>query len=40
VEVDEAECARRVPDFSIEKAGGMAMRNYHATHEDGSVADS
>ena len=40
VEVDEAECARRVPDFSIDKAGGMAMRNYHATHEDGSVADS
>ena len=40
VEVDEAECARRVPDFSIEKAGGMAMRYYHATHEDGGVADS
>ena len=34
------ECARRVPDFSIEKAGGMAMRYYHATHEDGGVADS
>lgn len=40
VEVDEAECARRVPDFSIDKAGGMAMRYYHATHDDGSVADS
>ena len=40
VEVDEAECARRVPDFSIESAGGMAMRYYHATHEDGGVADS
>lgn len=40
VEVDEAECARRLPDFSAEKAGGMAMRYYHATHEDGSVADS
>lgn len=40
VEVDEAECARRPPDFSVEKAGGMAMRYYHATHEDGSVADS
>ena len=40
VEVDEAECARRPPDFSLEKAGGMAMRYYHATHEDGSVADS
>ena len=40
VEVDEAECARRPPDFSLEKAAGMAMRYYHATHEDGSVADS
>jgi galactonate dehydratase len=40
VEVDEAECAKRPPDFSIEKAGGMAMRYYHATHEDGGVADS
>jgi len=40
VEVDEAACARRVPDFSIAGAGGMAMRYYHATHEDGGVADS
>lgn len=40
VEVNEAECARRPPDFSVEKAGGMAMRYYHATHEDGAVADS
>ena len=40
VEVNEAECARRVPDFSLEAAGGMAMRYYHATHEDGGVADS
>jgi len=40
VEVDEAACARRPPDFSIAKAGGMAMRYYHATHVDGSVADS
>jgi galactonate dehydratase len=40
VEVDEAECLRRPPDFSMEKAGGMAMRYYHATHEDGGVADS
>jgi L-alanine-DL-glutamate epimerase-like enolase superfamily enzyme len=40
VEVDEAECALRVPEFSIAKAGGMAMRYYHAAHEDGSVADS
>ncbi len=40
VEVDEAECARRPPDFSIEKAGGQVMRFFHATHEDGSIADS
>lgn len=40
VEVNEVECARRKPDFSIEKAGGMTMRHYHATHEDGAVADS
>ncbi len=40
VEVDEAACARQVPDFSIDKAGGMAMRYYHATHEDGAVGDS
>jgi galactonate dehydratase len=40
VEVDEAACLRRPPDFSLESAGGMAMRYYHATHEDGAVADS
>jgi galactonate dehydratase len=40
VEVDEAEILRRPPDFSPEKAGGMAMRYYHAVHEDGGVADS
>jgi hypothetical protein len=40
VEVDEAECAKRPPDFSIDKASGMTMRYYHATHEDGAVADS
>jgi len=40
LEVNEAECAKRVPDFSLDQAGGMAMRYYHATHEDGAVADS
>ncbi len=40
VEVDEAECAKRPPDFSIEKSGGMVMRHYYAAHEDGAVADS
>lgn len=40
VEVDEEECARRQPDFSRDKAAGMAMRNYGAFHVDGAVADS
>jgi galactonate dehydratase len=40
IEVNEAECARRVPDYSFEKAGGMATRYYTAFHEDGGVADS
>jgi galactonate dehydratase len=40
VEVDEAACARRPPDFSPLKAGGMATRNYGAFHADGGVADS
>ncbi|MEM7030192.1 MAG: galactonate dehydratase [Chloroflexota bacterium] len=40
VEVDEEACARRQPDFSQHKAGGMVIRNYGAFHEDGGVADS
>src|SRR5262245_6743550 len=40
VEVDEAACARRPPDFSSEHARGMAMRYYGAFHADGGVADS
>jgi galactonate dehydratase len=40
VEVDEAACARRRPDFSRAEAAGMTMRYYGAFHEDGSVADS
>ena len=40
VEIDEAACARRQPDFSSEHARNMAMRNYGAFHRDGSVADS
>ena len=40
VEVDEAACARRQPDFSKHKAGGMVIRNYGAYHIDGGVADS
>jgi galactonate dehydratase len=40
VEVDEAACAKRPPDFSTAQAGGMALRYYHAVHEDGAVADS
>ena len=38
VEVDEAECARRIPDFS--RRGGVVVGNYHAQHADGSIADS
>ncbi len=40
VEVDEEACARRPPDFSQVRAGGMVLRAYGAFHEDGSVADS
>ena len=40
VEVDEAACARRPPDFSKYKAGGLVIRNYGAFHADGGVADS
>lgn len=40
VEVDEEACARRQPDFSQYKAGGMVVRNYGAYHSDGGVADS
>jgi galactonate dehydratase len=40
VEVDEVACARRQPDFSQLKAGGMVIRSYGAFHADGGVADS
>jgi hypothetical protein len=40
VEVDEAACARRQPDFSTGRAGAMARRYYGAFHADGGVADS
>ena len=40
IEVDEAACARRPPDFSLSKAGSMARRYYGAAFEDGGVADS
>jgi galactonate dehydratase len=40
IELDEEACARRQPDFSMERAGGLALRNYGAFHEDGGVADS
>jgi galactonate dehydratase len=40
IEVDEKACAKRKPDYSFEKAGGMATRYYTAFHEDGGVADS
>lgn len=40
IEVDEKACAKRKPEYSFEKAGGMASRYYTAFHEDGGVADS
>ena len=39
VEVDEAACARRRPDFS-KSVGGQVVQRYGARHNDGSVADS
>ena len=39
VEVDEAACARRQPDFA-RKPGGMVVTRYGAYHPDGGVADS
>lgn len=40
VEIDEAACARRQPDFTSERVREMAMRSYGAFHYDGSVADA
>ena len=41
VEIDEAACARRPPDFSSgNKANTMARRYYGAEHPDGGIADS
>jgi galactonate dehydratase len=40
VEVDEAECARRRPDFSRPEFDNQSMLFFDAFHEDGSVADS
>jgi len=40
VEVDEAACARRQPDFSLEKARAMSTGRYGAFHADGGVADA
>jgi len=40
VEVDEAACARRRPDFAFEQAIDVSRHYYGAFHIDGSVADS
>jgi galactonate dehydratase len=40
VEIDEAACAKYVPDFSSEKIGQRIRGNYGAFHADGGVADS
>ena len=39
VEVDEAACPRRPPDFE-RRAGGRVIREYGAYHADGGIADS
>jgi galactonate dehydratase len=40
VELDEGACARRPPDFSVERVRKMVLGNYQAFHKDGSIADS
>ncbi|MEZ4684352.1 MAG: galactonate dehydratase, partial [Caldilineaceae bacterium] len=40
VEVDEEACAKRPPDFSLEKARHMSVGRYGARHADGGVADA
>ncbi len=40
VEVDEAACLRRQPDFTAPSYGGQVVRTYGAAHKDGGVADS
>lgn len=40
VEVDEAACMRRQPDFTSPSYGGQTVRWYSAAHKDGGVADS
>ncbi len=40
VEVDEDACAKRQPDFSIEKVRERILGAYGAFHSDGGVADS
>jgi galactonate dehydratase len=40
VELDEAACAKRPPDFSTEKVRQRILGNYQAFHHDGGIADS
>jgi L-alanine-DL-glutamate epimerase-like enolase superfamily enzyme len=40
VEVDEAACLRRQPDFTAPSYGGQTVRWYSAVHKDGGGADS
>ena len=40
VEVDEEACARRQPDLTTNRRGGLIVQRYGAYYEDGSVADS
>jgi galactonate dehydratase len=40
VELDEEACAKRAPDFSVEKVRKTVLGMFQAFHNDGSIADS
>jgi galactonate dehydratase len=40
VELDEAACAKRPPDFSTSRQRQRILNNYQAFHPDGGIADS
>jgi galactonate dehydratase len=40
VEVDEEACAKRPPDFSMDRIRQLVLNNYQAFHKDGGIADS
>ena len=40
VEVDDEACAKRPPDFSMDRIRQLVLNNYQAFHKDGGIADS